>query len=393
MKRIEFNKTTKDIIARRAGYKCSFPGCNKTLVGPGLNSNEWITIGEYSHIFSAKKKGPRTSGNLSPQELKSPQNGIFLCRNHHKIIDTKSQDKKYTSDLLTRFKNRHEFRISAEIGEYVYPLNWINKIGFKGGKFKNEISFNLGKVTFITGNNETGKSTIGEILYSVFSQKIYTRWDKENSDFEIKIQMDNPVLSKFEAIIKSGTLKYKIDESEQPFVPYNFLVLGLFKDIREEKDDLKSIADCLNLDREFVRTMILTTSLKHGLFSNNITVDLIRENPYKVSQIKVEMAGFLRDFKSLSTTEKSRTVLDLVISYAAEISKYKSILLIMDWPETYNYQDETISPYINFLQSSKAHFQTLFISHRERPDLDWTGWMIAKFISNENGIQIIQNQK
>lgn len=168
MARKEFNITTKRIIASRAGFKCSYPGCNKTLVGPGLKNNEWITIGEFAHIFSAKKTGPRTSGNLSDGELKRPENGILLCRNHHKIIDTKSQQLKYTSDLLTRYKNRHEFLISAEIGEYIYPLNYINEINFQGGIFKEEVSLNLGKVTFINGENGTGKSTIAEIIISIF---------------------------------------------------------------------------------------------------------------------------------------------------------------------------------------------------------------------------------
>ncbi len=116
--RVEFDDKTKEIIARRAGYKCSFPSCNKTLVGPGVENNESITIGECAHIFSAVPKGPRTDGGLSDAELKRPENGIYLCRNHHKIVDSKAKDNKYTSDLLTRYKSRHEFLISAELGEY-----------------------------------------------------------------------------------------------------------------------------------------------------------------------------------------------------------------------------------------------------------------------------------
>lgn len=146
--RVEFDDKTKEIIARRAGFKCSFPGCNKILVGPGVQYNESITIGECAHIFSAVPKGPRTDGGLSEDELKRPENGIYLCRNHHKIVDSKARDNKYTSDLLTRYKNRHEFLISAELGEYTYPLNWINHIKIEGTVFRKP--FTIRCVCFIS---------------------------------------------------------------------------------------------------------------------------------------------------------------------------------------------------------------------------------------------------
>lgn len=164
--RNDFEDKVKQIIAKRAGYKCSFPGCNKSLIGPGVNSDESINLGECAHIFSAVPTGPRTDGGLTDIELKRPENGIYLCRNHHILIDRKSRDNKYTSDLLTRYKNRHEFLLSAELGEYMYPLNWINSVNTKGTIFPDTIYINLGKVTLFTGLNGTGKSTMVELLYS-----------------------------------------------------------------------------------------------------------------------------------------------------------------------------------------------------------------------------------
>lgn len=58
MVRAEFSKKIKNIIASRAGFKCSFSGCNKTLIGPGETSNDFISIAEFAHIFSASIKGP-----------------------------------------------------------------------------------------------------------------------------------------------------------------------------------------------------------------------------------------------------------------------------------------------------------------------------------------------
>ncbi|MEL1243987.1 HNH endonuclease [Flavobacterium sp. DGU11] len=392
--RIDFSDKTKEIIARRAGFKCSFPGCNKTLVGPGVFSHESITIGECAHIFSAVPKGPRTDGGLNDDELKKPENGIYLCRNHHKIVDSKAKDNKYTSDLLTRYKNRHEFLISAELGEYTYPINWINHIKVQGTVFKNPIELNLGKVTLITGSNATGKSTIVEIMDSVFKQKIYSRWNKPNVNFSTEVRLDNPVLSKFTAHIQNNQLFFNIGKSKQPFVPYDYFVLYLKNEIRQNVDDLKTIADCFGLERSFVKSMLNTTGIKHGLKTRKMEIVEKRTKPYVVDKLNVDIGNWWpQSLGSCSGTEYSNVILDIAISFATEISKFKSVLLLIDWPPLYSFDDLNIKIYLDYLQNSQAHFQTIFVSHNPRPKLDWSGWAIAKMIKDDEGIKVIQNKK
>tara|TARA_R110002049_G_scaffold308721_1_gene513652 strand:- start:200 stop:400 length:201 start_codon:yes stop_codon:yes gene_type:complete len=62
MERAGFVKKTKNIIALRTGYKCSFSGCNKTLIESGETSNDYMHIAEFAHIFSATAKDLGTSG-------------------------------------------------------------------------------------------------------------------------------------------------------------------------------------------------------------------------------------------------------------------------------------------------------------------------------------------
>lgn len=392
--RVDFDNNVKEIIAKRAGFRCSFPGCNKTLVGPGVLNDQHITIGECAHIFSAVPIGPRTNGGLSESELKRPENGIYLCRNHHKIIDSKSKDNKYTSDLLTRYKNRHEFIISAELGEFMYPLNWINHIEISGSIFKNPLGINLGKVTLITGGNGTEKSTFVEVLYSIFEQRIHPRWNKPKVKFETEVKLDNPVLSKFTTIIEDNQLTYKVNKSLQPFVPYDFFVLYLEKNIGNHTDDLKIIAECLGLERSLVKSMLKTTSIKHGLRTKMIEIEEVRSKPYPVDILKVDIGNRRSiSFGSCSGTEMSSIILDIAISFATEISKFKSVLLLIDWPPTLSFDDSNIKEYLDYLQSSKAHFQSIFVSHNPRPELDWSGWAIAKFININKEITVIQNEK
>lgn len=115
--RIDFSTKTKQIIAGRAGYRCSFPGCNKILIGPGKNNDDIVCIGECAHIFSAANGGPRGKDYLTDEKIQSAENGIYLCRNHHKIIDSNSGNQ-YSTNTLLSFKAQHETFIARELGNY-----------------------------------------------------------------------------------------------------------------------------------------------------------------------------------------------------------------------------------------------------------------------------------
>src|SRR5271154_5864971 len=84
---VEFSPQTKLLVALRAGLQCSYPTCNTRTSGPGANSDEISNSGTAAHIFSAASGGPRGRGGLTPDELKHPDNAIWLCRNHGTIVD------------------------------------------------------------------------------------------------------------------------------------------------------------------------------------------------------------------------------------------------------------------------------------------------------------------
>ena len=52
-KRASFSSETIGIISARSAYRCSFPGCDATLIGPGGDSNLVDNIGECAHIYAA----------------------------------------------------------------------------------------------------------------------------------------------------------------------------------------------------------------------------------------------------------------------------------------------------------------------------------------------------
>ena len=102
-KRVDFSPQTKEIIAKRAAYRCSYPDCNATLIGPGLEPDAIENIGECAHIYAAAGKGPRSNDNLSDEDIQKPENGIFLCSKHHKLID-KHKGIRYPAETLMLYK-------------------------------------------------------------------------------------------------------------------------------------------------------------------------------------------------------------------------------------------------------------------------------------------------
>ncbi|GEP52751.1 hypothetical protein FNO01nite_34230 [Flavobacterium noncentrifugens] len=391
----EFDEKIKIIIAQRSGYKCNFPGCGKTLIGPGQTSLDYISIGEVAHIYSAAKNGPRSDGGLSIEDLKRSENGMLLCRPHHKIVDRKSKNSKYTSDMLSRMKSKHEFSISAELGEYNYPINWVSSIKvIQSSIFKNTLTLDLGKVTFVYGENGVGKTVLVNLLKSIFSQKIISSWKQNSIKFNVESTLDNPVLSKIDVEIEHGKMTYQIGKSKFPFVPYDFNVIYLYGKLKPLRDDIETIAHCLDISRDYLIQIISTIGLNFALRTKHIEIRHVRKKPYVVDRIYVDIGnGWVQSFGSCSSTEQASVVLDIVFSLASEMSKFKSVLMLIDWLPLLWFDDSNIQKYIDFLQSPECHFQTVFVAPNAKPKVKWTGWTHAHLLRTESGVTIKQTKE
>lgn len=104
--RHDFDEKTKQILARRVGYRCSNPQCRKQTTGPQEDVTKAISIGVAAHITAASPGGPRFDSTMSPEKRKSGENGIWMCQNCAKLID--SDEKRYTVDLLREWKKLSE---------------------------------------------------------------------------------------------------------------------------------------------------------------------------------------------------------------------------------------------------------------------------------------------
>lgn len=113
----EFDAKTKETMARRVGYRCSNPSCRVLTVGPNSDGGSATLLGEACHIAAASEKGPRF-GDLPVNETRNGiENGIWLCRNCHKVVDTDVE--RYTPELLRYWKSQAEQRADLETGKTV----------------------------------------------------------------------------------------------------------------------------------------------------------------------------------------------------------------------------------------------------------------------------------
>lgn len=103
--RANFSSSTIEKLYKSNGGLCS--RCGRMTTAYNHENLKYISIGEAGHIFGAKRtsdKSPRSNSTLTNDFLKNFENGIWLCKNCHKLID--DAEKDFSSDLLLKMKKK-----------------------------------------------------------------------------------------------------------------------------------------------------------------------------------------------------------------------------------------------------------------------------------------------
>ena len=110
--RDDFSPAVRSALALRAAYHCSI--CDRPTIGPSDDSpTATSNIGTASHIRAAAPGGRRYDPDMTPEERAGAGNGIWLCANHGRLVDT--DDVTYTVGGLHEFKAQHERRCQAAL--------------------------------------------------------------------------------------------------------------------------------------------------------------------------------------------------------------------------------------------------------------------------------------
>jgi hypothetical protein len=117
--RDDFDENIKQTLARRVGSRCSNPNCRKLTTGPQVDPKKSVNIGVAAHISAASPGGKRYNAGMSSQERKSIDNGMWLCQNCAKLVD--SDEKRYSVDLLNDWKSTSEHAALLEVENSAPP--------------------------------------------------------------------------------------------------------------------------------------------------------------------------------------------------------------------------------------------------------------------------------
>jgi len=159
-----FTPTVVNIIAMRAGHRCSEPTCRKATVKakPYPYHDGYTIDGQAAHIRGRTKKSARYDKDYPVEDLKNPKNGVWLCGNCHKEVD--DNPESYSIELLEQWKKNAEINqaIATKLTN-VEMTKIIDKIKLLIGKLENYRSYWL-TIGFTFASNEIEE-------YAVFIQQ------------------------------------------------------------------------------------------------------------------------------------------------------------------------------------------------------------------------------
>jgi hypothetical protein len=112
--RDEFPEQIRRALALRVGYRCSRPECGALTSGPQDDESKAVNVGVAAHITAASQGGPRFDPRLTPEERAAPANGIWLCQNCAKLVD--SDLPRFTIELLQRWKIDRKAQARRDVG-------------------------------------------------------------------------------------------------------------------------------------------------------------------------------------------------------------------------------------------------------------------------------------
>ncbi len=356
-KRDDFSPATKELIAKRSGYICAYPGCRRFTIGKSNDRSSGVTnIGVAAHITAASESGPRYDASMSPDERASERNGIWTCQIHGKLID--DNPSKCTVEQLLRWKSQHEEWIfkRVEAGRELYH-NGITQICFNNlGVFTGEFKIPFGKHNILVGPTDSGKTTFCEII-SAFSGKDH--WIKFNKRFnfskraskktfiemayffekeKINIRISPQFVFPKKKSNNVQRLLVEINECISPYMPTSLPQILLFDSqlyrthYKDPKDTfikaLKYLSNIFQIDEEFIWSILRDDMFSKSIFGYKFN----RIGRRKTEVLVPNGREFYLPHTSLSFTEKQYALLDITLKLIISNPNHKDFLLIFDIP-------------------------------------------------------------
>ena len=386
MARHDFSKATRHVIAARAGYRCSYPGCYRLTLGPAAASDTFEDTGFASHIHSASDNGPRGPGELTPVQLKHASNGIWMCGDHESLID-KNNGSRFPVHLLQSWKALHEYRTSYEHSGDQAAFGFVRTLKLERSPlFMRGTQIDLAKTTFLIGANGSGKSALCEWLSVLETGGNVRRW-LTNTDVDYTITFDAPAEHRLR-VRTEGLLTLNLDGKA---VSRNHARSSAIY-LRGRGDngiacDLRRIMVLLGIEEFALRSLgerVLGHFVTRLEFVKRVQDEEDDEEGEQQDhhsdepsyRLECHLAqGSVMSYGQLSGGEQGRVLLELAMALALEGTQFGPTLLIvelksigMDWV--------AIQPYLAHFASSECLYQTVVTSWELPNDVEMLGWQI-----------------
>jgi hypothetical protein len=249
--RDDFSPATKELLANRVGRKCSNPSCRKLTCGPNTIPGKIVNIGVASHICAAAKGGPRYDENMTPEERRSFENGIWLCQSCSKLIDTDTV--RYTKECLVSWKKVAEetaileIQTTSPVQSFEQDKDFIKFIVqcFDRPAFKDDIR--------VEGSMEDFDRAIEDTLIALNTGVLRTRDGIILKQTEGKAMIQNPLwyekLNSIADMLTSIRRRLKIAENENAYTKrgtgenmfYYFSDMGLYEWFNLTREEILKI--------------------------------------------------------------------------------------------------------------------------------------------------------
>jgi len=272
-----------------------------------------------------------------------------------------------------------------------YPPVWIERIAFdKFVLFGKKATIQMGRVNHVFGEAGLGKTAILEILNAVLTGVPDRRWLETDIEMHLHVSTkDRPELST-RVSMRQGSIHYALGRKEIPLFPEGYFVVFLKKELRDHQDDIEAIRRCYGFPLGFLERLLSNIHFK-GLTTSNYSLRTVRTKPYLTRELYVNVGNrFHQSFGTCSSSEQGRILLDIGIASASVMSKFRPVILLIDWVNIGMFDVGRFVPYIEYLFSSSALFQTVFVSPGPINKLKWTGWQKIELVGRKQAAAIRQ---
>lgn len=381
----KFRASTKRRLAERSGYLCSL--CGKHTVGPSNESKESVAlIGDAAHISSAEPGGRRYDVNMTTKSRRDINNGIWLCKDHHKLAD--SDDSKYTISFLKSIKTNHERKVELLNSGLSIDRGLIVSIEIENtASFKTKKIIDLSNSTLFFGGNGTGKTLICDIISSLGNQKKINKWkrNRNSGSYSFTINFYANSVSKFRVNYSSTKeISYAYNEKLTPVLlsPYHtFYLENDFFDVTREIDDISlKLATYFKLNPEEVVQLVNHVNKLGKHFINDIYFE------GNVLKVLISTKGNAHSFFALSTGEKYRVILELALRLSQYYSIFSTTVLIIESSAIATVDNTGINTLFSAIRKNEFDFQFIFTSHRKPEIYETDGFLCYELVNSQDGV-------